>query len=260
MLLALAVCTPLAAFAAEAEVKLFPAAGLERMEISAGSGDVVVNASTGTDVSVQVVKYDPAKCLLTLKTEGKKLVARAEQLKPASLFKHALGKDSCEAGFIVAAPAGLAVYARSGVGKLDVSGRTAATSLEDGTGDISVRGVSGDLTIKNGTGRVSGEACGGALNVHSGTGRVDLSGLCAPAEVRSGTGRITLTWAKLPAKGAVYVRSGTSDVLLTFPAGAELDLKLKSGTGSVKSDFEKKAGLAVNAESGTGNVTVAKGK
>jgi hypothetical protein len=258
LLLALAVCTPLAAFAAEAEVKLFPAAGLTGMDISAGGGDITVNASTGSQVRVEITDNDPQKCRLTMKVDGGRLVLKAEQLKKGSFFRPATHEDNCDASFTVSAPAGLELKARSGVGSVTVNGRSGASLLDSGTDSVTVHAVSGELKINTGTGGVKGDACGGTLRVNSGTGDVELTGLCGPASVHSGTGSVSLAWAKVPAKGEVEVKSGTSDINLTFPADASLSLKLKAGTGSVKSEFDTKAGLLVTATSGTGSVRVLK--
>ena len=75
------ICAPLAgAYASENEQKVFPAAGLTGMEISAETGVISVDGSTDSAVRVGITENDAQKCRLTMKTEGKKQNA----LLPAS--------------------------------------------------------------------------------------------------------------------------------------------------------------------------------
>lgn len=256
LLLALAVCTPLAAAASEVEVKLFPAAALERMEIYAETGAINVKTSTGTQVRVEITDNDPRKCAITSKVDGKKLVLRAEQIKKSRFFSSS--GDNCKAAFTVYAPAALPVSAESGAGALDVSGRSGETSLKSGVGSVSVHAVSGGLDIKTGVGSVTGDACGGNLRIDAETGSVDLTGLCGPLRVETGVGTVALEWKKAPEKGEVRVKTETGKISLTFPAGTSLSANLKTGVGSIKNEFKDKGGLSVYAKSGVGSISVVK--
>lgn len=252
--LAVICAAPAGVCALETEQKVFPAAGLAGMEISAETGSVSVDTSSDSAVRVGITDNDPQKCRLTMKIDGKKLVLRAEHLKKSFFFSD----NSCPAGFEVSAPAALALSAETGTGDIVVSRRNADIAVGSGTGDISLRSVSGDLKSENGTGSLTGEVCAKNVRIDGGTGRVALTGLCGSARVDAGTGSVTLQWKKVPPAGEARVETGTGAITMTFPREAGLKVKLESGTGATENEFENNGKFLVSAESGTGGISVLK--
>ena len=249
------ICAPLAgAYASENEQKVFPAAGLTSMAISAETGSVSVNSSSSGAVRVEIKDNDAQKCRLTAKIEGKELILKAEKIKEGSF----LSDSNCHAGFDVSAPAALALDAFTGTGDVSISGRSADVTVKSGTGDVSVRSISGDLRVGNGTGSLTGDVCANNVRVDGGTGRVNLTGLCGSARVDTGTGSVALQWKKVPPEGEARVDTGVGSITMTFPREAQLNVKLDSGLGATKNEFENSGKFSVSADSGVGRISVLK--
>lgn len=266
--LGLLCAVPSVVFCAGEERKSFPSSGLTILYIATETGDINAEEIQGGEVRVEVTGNEPEKCLLSMQTEGGKLVLKAEG-KPVVIprgWKNLFGligprgaSAACGAGFKVSAPPALRLEAVSGTGKISAAGMQADATLQNGTGEIFVYKLSGSVDLKSGTGSISGDLCARHLNVKSGTGKVFLNGLCGPAEVKTGTGRVALAWTKPPASGAARVETGTGDIALSFPAAAKVGASLISGTGSINNEFTG-GDFHVFAKSGTGDILLFKTK
>lgn len=249
------VCVPLTcSYALESERRSFPAAGLAAMEISAETGAIRVDASSGNIVDVTVTGNDPQKCRLTMKIDGKKLILKAEHIKKNGFFSD----NSCPAGFEVSAPAALKLRAGTGTGEIRVSGLSGEAAVASGTGDISVHSLTGSLKAENGAGTLTGDVCAAEVRVAGGVGRVELEELCGSVRVNGGTGSVALQWKKVPAAGEARVNTGTGDITMTFPREAGLQVKLDSGMGSKTNEFGNTGKFLVSAKSGMGTISVLK--
>jgi hypothetical protein len=223
----------LAARAAEGTKREFPADGIKKVAVQAGSGPIDVRA--GARLVVEVVENPkPELCLLTMEAKDGVLVLKAENAKRSFLG----GGENCGAGFRVTAPAALALDASAG------------------SGDITVDGMSGETALKAGSGRIAGSHSGRVI-AKSGSGGVSLKGLTSGAEVKAGSGDVKLSWAKAPA-GSVDVKSGSGAVLLVFPPGTKLQARQISGSGSAVNTLGETPGakLAVSVTTGSGDSTI----
>lgn len=225
-----------AALAARAESgtkREFPADGIKKLSVSAGSGPIDVRA--GAKLTVEVVENPkPELCLLTMEAKDGVLVLKAENARRSFLG----GGENCGAGFRVTAPASLSLDASAG------------------SGDISLDGMSGAAELKAGSGRITGSASG-RVAAKSGSGGVTLKGLSAGADVKSGSGDVKLSWAEAPAAG-VDVKSGSGAVLLVFPSGTKLQARQVSGSGSAVNKLGDAPGakLTVSVVTGSGDSTI----
>lgn len=216
--------------------KSFPAAGIEALKIDTPAGNIAVKAGKG-ELAVEVTRFDPERCVLTMEPKGKTFVLKAESKPRTGWFA-----KGCEAGFQVTAPATARVSADSGAGSLAMAGLKGALTLNTGAGSISLDGVSGELQANTGAGSIRGT----------------LSS--ANADVYTGAGSIGLVWPKSPVHGRIKADTGTGSVRISFPEGTKLEADLSTGVGSARNDFDdtKGAGLRVTAATGVGSVSLVK--
>ena len=225
------------AFASEgALTKSFPASGIEALKIDTAAGNIAVKAG-GPGISVEVTRFDPERCILTMAPLGRTFVLKAESKPQTGWFPM-----SCEAGFTVTAPAGLRLGADSGAGNLGIAGRDGALTLNTGAGNILLEAVSGAVSANTGAGSIRGTLTS------------------AKAELATGAGAIGLAWEKSPAEGRIKADSGTGTVRISFPEGTKLESDLSTVIGSASNQFgdTKGAGLRVSATSGVGSVSIVK--
>lgn len=251
-----------AGYCAEGDAKTFPAAGVTGISAVTGIGAITVAGADG-DIKVEVFMGDPDKCVMTMGVKGGKLILKAEGSKKVK-ERVAFGLGSrwaeCPAAFRISAPSGVDFEAKSGTGKIGVSGITGRVNVKSGTGAVALSALAGRVDVDSGTGEVFGELCSKRLTVKGGTGKVNLKGLCGPADIDTGTGAVTLEWARVPEAGTARVKTGTADIVITLPAGAALNPDLKSGRGSVNSEFSRGSGFRLEAKSGTGDISLLKAK
>lgn len=251
-----------AARAADGDIKTFKAADVKSIAAATETGAITAAGADG-DIKVEVFMGDPEKCVMTMGVRGGTLVLKAEKsgkVKEKVAFGLGSRVVDCPAAFKISAPSGVDLEAKSGTGKIGVSGLAGKVSIKSGTGAVALSALAGRVEVNTGTGDVFGELCAKDLRVKGGTARIDLKGLCGPADIDSGTGDIKLEWAKVPASGAAAVKTGTADVLVTLPAAAAVSASLKSGTGKVTSDFKGDGPFRLGVKSGTGDISVLKAK
>lgn len=249
-------------FCADGAVKTFSAKDIKVISATTEVGPITVAGAPG-DIKVEVFGNLPDTCVLTMGVRDGKLLLKAESsklLKVKGPFGFGGKWVDCAAGFKVSAPSGVNFEARSGTGKIGVSGITGTVFVKTGTGAVALSALAGKVEVNSGTGDIFGELCAKQLTVKGGSVKVALKGLCGPAEIDTGTGSVSLEWIKVPASGSARVKSGTADISMVFPAGAAVGASLKSGTGSVKSDFGTTGDFFVTGKSGTGNIAVLKAK
>lgn len=251
-----------AVYGADGDVKTFPAAGLTGISAATETGAITVAGAAG-DVRVEVFMGDPAKCVMTMGVKNGKLLLKAEgskQVKEKIAFGLGSRWAECPAAFKITAPSGVDLEAKSGTGKIGISGITGRVAVKSGTGAVALSALAGRVDVDSGTGEVFGELCAKRLSVKTGTGKVDLKGLCGPAEINTGTGAVALEWGKVPAEGTARVKTGTADVVITLPAGAVLNPDLKTASGAVVNEFARGSGFRLEAKSGTGDLSLLKAK
>jgi len=249
-------------YCAEGDVKTFPAKDIKGISATTEVGPVTVAGAPG-DIKVEVFGNLPDTCVLTMGVRDGRLLLKAESSKTLKV-KGAFGFGGkwvdCAAGFKISAPSGVNLEAKSGTGKIGVSGITGTVSVKSGTGAVALSALAGKVEVDSGTGEIFGELCAKQLTVKGGSVKVALKGLCGPVEIGTGTGSVALDWLKAPASGTARIKTGTADITVTFPAGAAVGATLKSGTGSIKNEFAGDGPFQLQAKSGTGDISVLKAK
>ncbi len=252
-----------AGYCAEDSVKTFPAAGLKEISLDTGAGAISVKGAPG-DIQVEVTDNEPEKCALTMKTDGARLILKAEDISVKQGFwkmlfsKGPRSVSGCRAGFNVTAPPALNIKADNGSGRINISAMSGDVAADNGSGPISFEGLTGNLSADNGSGGISGTCCAKNLHADTGSGGINIKGLCGPVDADAGSGAIRLQWDKVPSSGQVRAETGSGNIILTFPDSAKLSSKLETSSGRVSNDFDNSGKFPVSAEAGSGNISLRK--
>ncbi len=150
-----------------------------------------------------------------------------------------------------------------GTGSGDVWARDVEGDLRvhTGSGDISAKGIRGDAEVSTGSGDVAIREVSGDLSVKTGSGDLELAGLAGDAEVRTGSGDIRLESGISP-RAIWRFHTGSGEVYLLLPEGAEFRLVAETDFGEVRSDFPDRhdAPAAIEVKTGSGDIRVEKAK
>jgi hypothetical protein len=261
----------LAAFLAPSSVaagpsaQTFPAASVKDIVVETSGGPIELTAFDGGEIATAVAPAAKPgdECRVERVLSGKTLRLTLRGAPDTGFFSSLFGGSSkpCSAGFQVAAPARVAITARSGSGKIGVGAFAGRIDARTGSGAVQLSGSSGDLTSRSGSGTISGDV-GGQKNVdiETGSGEISLRGLTGPISARTGSGSVSLDWKTAPSAGEIDVRTGSGSVEVELPNGAKLDISAKSGSGNIRSEFGADTGAAVKAtlRTGSGDVTIKK--
>ncbi|MBY0370752.1 hypothetical protein K2X33_08700 [bacterium] len=220
---------------AATETQNFSAKGLREVEVENGSGKVVVNATGAAEATVVVDKRKiSSSCVVTVRRDGNKLVAKAEQTG------HWSSKNVCEVDFTLRVP------------------KAVDLDLEVGNGNVSVEGTEGELDFKLGNGDLVAKGAFRKVDGNSGNGKTTIHGLLGEAEVKSGNGALELQYAAPPAAGELELKIGNGDATVRFPKGSQVRTEFVGALGKLTNQLgdTPSAAFQVKAKAGTGNLTV----
>ncbi|OGR63027.1 MAG: hypothetical protein A2X31_00495 [Elusimicrobia bacterium GWB2_63_22] len=243
-------------------IRTFPAAEIRSILATTEVGPITVAGSDG-DVTVEVFGGDPEKCRVTMELREDKLLLRTEssrKVKERVPFGRGKKWADCPAGLKVRAPSGVDFNAKSGAGKIGVSGIAGAVSVKSGSGAVALSALAGEVEVEVGMADIFGELCAKQLTIRGRGAKVDLTGLCGPADIDTGGGSVALEWATVPASGMASVKTKVADIFLVFPLDASIGANLKSYTGSITNEFAEGGAFSVLARSRAGNISVLKAK
>lgn len=99
---------------------------------SASEGDIAVEAG-GAGIAMEVTRFDPELCVLTVEPKGDTFVLKARSKSPAGWFR-----KGCEARFKAAAPAAPPVRLNAGAGSTLFDGLSGRARSQTGDGGASI--------------------------------------------------------------------------------------------------------------------------
>lgn len=133
-------------------------------------------------------------------------------------------------GLRIAVPAGTAVDARTGSGRIELEGLTGPTRATSASGRIvasdlrSLAGTAGDpIRLRTADGRIEGTDLEGNIRAESGDGRIELHGRLQQVTAVTADGRIEIAvraGGPSPA-GEWFLRTGSGSVRLTLPRSTD---------------------------------------
>ena len=98
---------------------LFAAAMLACASGTSASEDGISVEAGGSGIAVEITRFDPELCVLTLAPKGKTFILKAQSKTPTGWFR-----KGCEASFKMAAPVPPPVKADAGPGSISFDGRS----------------------------------------------------------------------------------------------------------------------------------------
>jgi DUF4097 and DUF4098 domain-containing protein YvlB len=207
--------------------------------VNAGSGDVVITASTASTLHVRAtsddddIRFDAARNSVELSTARR-------------------GSDT---RFEISVPIGARVVAKSGSGDIVVRGTHGEVNVTAQSGDILVDDVTGRLDVRSFSGEVTASNVVGNIDISTQSGDLKLTDVRGDVEVSNTSGDITLrnvtaklVRAKTTSGDVLYdgtidptgryeLTSHSGDIRLHVPRDASAQLTVSTWSGEIESDF-----------------------
>jgi hypothetical protein len=197
---------------------------VERLEVHAGAGEILVVPSAGDAVRVDST------------VSGNLHTPRVQAVKDGARVRvdgscAAISFGACDARIVVHVPAATDVEVRTGAGDLTASGLNGRVRLATGSGDVHADALTGDVTLHTESGDVDGRALSGTATLRSASGDIELGDLTA---------------------ARVEATTLSGDVDLAFGAAPE-DVEATTASGDVSVDLPGTVSYAVSADTGSGD-------
>lgn len=207
--------------------------------VNAGSGDVIITASTANTLHVRAnsddddIRFDATRNSVELSTARR-------------------GNDT---KFEVTVPIGTRVVAKSQSGDISVRGTHGDVNVTAQSGDIIIDDVNGRLDVRSFSGSVTASNINGGVDINTQSGDLKLTDVRGDVEVANTSGDITLRGvtsklvrAKTTSGDVIYdgvidgsgryeFTSHSGDVRLHVPRDASAQLTVSTWSGEIESDF-----------------------
>jgi DUF4097 and DUF4098 domain-containing protein YvlB len=182
-----------------------PANGIERLEIDAGSGDIVVRGDASAkmitvkatirvdDNERDALKFIEKDLVLDLKTKNGK--ATLDAYFDRSFWRHGEASVDIE----VQIPQGLEIFVDDGSGSMHIEDVQGDVSVDDGSGSILVVGAT-SVRIDDGSGSVEIADVSGDVRVDDGSGNIKIRNVEGSVTIDGGSGSVQLA----DIRGEVY--------------------------------------------------------
>lgn len=174
------------------------AAGLQRLSVDVGAGDLTVRGAAGSGVvSVRAKACADSQDQLDQMDlrqtrRGTTLDISAEINRSGSVTSF-FGMSYAYIDVELSIPAGLAIEIEDGSGEITIEDVSGNFEIDDGSGDITVRQLTGDIEIDDGSGDVELEDITGAVRIQDGSGDITLERIIGSVHVpEDGSGSIRI--------------------------------------------------------------------
>lgn len=207
--------------------------------INAGTGDVIVTASTGGQVRIRAesddddIRLDASRSSVDLSTARR-------------------GNDT---RFEVSVPVGARIVTRSQSGDVSIRGTHGEVEVTSQSGDVHVEDVNGRLEIRSFSGDVIATNVTGDVDIGTQSGDLTLTDIRGNIEIGNTSGDISMKGitarivrARTTSGSVVYdgtidpagryeLTSHSGDVILRVPRDASAQLSISTWNGELNSDF-----------------------
>ena len=201
--------------------------GIETIRLSTISGDCIVQKSTGSDVTVEVVwSYDPRDSFEPRFNERGKVLKLSEEI---------YGSNSGSSTWTLTVPENVEITFNSASGNFEIAGFQGEVSAETASGDIRADDCGGVFKLSSASGDIDLRDCTGDIRVSSASGDIQLIECNGEFEVSCASGDVDADGVKLEETGSFSSASGNVQVILA--AAPEFDLSVGSASGDATLNY-----------------------
>lgn len=215
------------------ETESFPAADIDRLEVTGSNGSVRIEASARDTIDVQAEISDGLRAT----GESREVVDGALRLRSSCPN---FGSDFCWVDYVVLVPLGLELVVDNDNGSVDITGSSAPIDVDADNGSVELTAVSGPLQISSDNGRVEG---------------TQLSSSTATAD--SDNGRVVLEFATAPTTVVATSDNGRVDIVVPGDGTSyRVDVRSENGSETVEVPSDPSSDRTITARTDNGSVTV----
>jgi DUF4097 and DUF4098 domain-containing protein YvlB len=253
--LILACSTALLAEQTGSFTKTLQISGTPDVEISTGSGDIVVHTGSSNTLIVNARIKASEQWFGGGSLSAAERVKRIENDPPVTQNGNMISighisdpelRHNISINYDVTLPANSHLRSDSGSGDISVDGVSGSVKIHTGSGNVNTRSLGDEVRITTGSGDVKVDHAKGPVRINTGSGNVEAPGIAGAFYAETGSGDITL---HQDAPGTVVAHTGSGNVRLHNLNGG---LEAHSGSGDIEADGEAKNDWTVH--SGSGNV------
>ena len=255
----------------------YEATGPLTARIFSASGDVMIEASSGTAIEVTLIangrdgerqlsaasiEFDAAKNVLNVSTRSH------DNLGTLKGFKSVMKKSSWsdlghnDPNVLVLLPEGTTVEVTTASGETKITGDLNKVVVTSASGGVSIDDEVGALEVRTASGDVTTSRVRESLTCHSASGSVRSDGAGSETKVRTASGNVTLA---VGSSSNISIRTVSGNVLVAVASGLDVDVDATSISGHLSSTLpldSTKGGpasthaVSISAKTVSGNVTV----
>jgi hypothetical protein len=220
------------------------AAGVTRVVITAGAGDLEVRGAAGetqlvangracasSDELLQQIQLDSRR-------EGNTLYLRTQLPEDNGLMSW---KRYARMDLTVRLPNVVAIELEDGSGDAELANVRAAV-VNDGSGDLEIENIAGDVRVSDSSGDVEIERVAGNLHINDSSGDLELEHIKGAIDIEvDSSGDIRIEDAgrvhvQNDSSGEIFVRQVQSDVKVDVDSSGDIDVADIGGNFTVRSD------------------------
>ena len=200
---------------------------IETIRLNTVGGDCIVQKSTGTGVTVEVVwSDDPRDSFAPRFSDRGKVLKLSEEI---------YGFNSGRSTWTLTVPDNIEISFNSASGDLDISELQGEFEAETASGDIRAEVCGGRLKFSSASGAVELRSCTGDVRASSASGDVQLIECNGEFEVSSASGDVDADGVIL--KEAASFSSASGSVMVVLSATPEFDLSVGSASGDATLNY-----------------------
>lgn len=229
------------------------------LDVSTGSGDVTVQAGSGSTIEVKgSVQVRRGSNVPSNAAElARQLVANPPITQTGDVVT--VGKITDEAtrravsvSYQITVPAATAVQANSGSGSVSVTGVRGAVKANSGSGDVAASSIGGDVDLRTGSGDISLKGGSKAATLSTGSGDIDAA-LNGQGDVKANTGSGNITLSGVV--GLLNASTGSGSIGVNGkPTG---DWRVSAASGNVTVALPAEQGFTLDASTASGSFDIA---
>jgi len=217
--------------------------GIKNLNLTTGSGDIIVKKSSGSQVTLMLEhsfgdSYNPSidqrGDRLIIK-DGKNRGNSGDQTYTLMVPDNTNINFTTGSGNISASGLTVDLNGNTGSGDLEFTQMKGEVSINAGSGDLNVSEYDGNLKLNVGSGDATIDGYKGDLTINCGSGDLEAENIAAEIHINAGSGSLELENTTFTGKSALNAGSGTVNVSL----GASLkhDLAINAGSGKANLDM-----------------------